>query len=260
MGLNRQGKGNALKRNAFAQIYHAHHARQSEDIPFWLAQAAGQPGPILELGTGTGRVLLPLLQAGYSSIGLDHDHSMLFELQANAAKSQLSDLNLIQADMGAFHFGCRFGLIILPCNTLSTLEPALRGQMLQLVRQHLLPGGRFVASAPNPQVFQDLPAHGEPEIEDIFPHPNDGEPVQVSSEWKRTKSHFILTWHYDHLQPDGTTHRYSAVARHHLTPAQIYLDELDSANLSLTALYGDFDRSDFNVDSPHMIMVATPRA
>jgi SAM-dependent methyltransferase len=257
MGLKRQGKGMPLKHNAFAQIYHAHHARQPEDLPFWWDLAERYPGPVLELGSGTGRVFLSLHQPGRQLVGLDRDRKMLSELQANAISVHRSNLNLIQADMGAFHFGCRFGLIILPCNTLSTLDPELRRRMLHLVRQHLQPLGCFAASAPNPQIYKDLPAHAEPEIEDVFPHPQDGEPVQASSEWERTKSHFILTWHYDHLQPDGTSQRYSAVVRHRLDPVQTYLDELDSAGLALAALYGDFDRSDFHRDAPHMIMVTT---
>ena len=248
-----------MEHDTFAQIYHAHHLRQPEDLPFWLDMAAEYRGPILELGCGTGRVLIPLVQAGYRLIGLDHDRSMLSELRANASVALQEDPSLIQADMGAFQFGCRFGLIILPCNTLSTLPPDLRQRMLQLVKQHLLPGGCFAASLPNPQVFKDLPVYGEPEIEDIFPHPQHGEPIQVSSEWKRTKSQFVLTWHYDHLQPDGTIRRYSATAHHSLASAQVYLDELTAADLSLSALYGDFNRADFSAETPHMIMVATPK-
>jgi SAM-dependent methyltransferase len=256
--LNRQGKGKALEHNAFVQIYHTHHARQSEDLPFWLDLAAQYPKPILELGCGTGRVLLPLIQAGYRVVGLDHDPAMLAELRANIRPDLFSGLNLIQADMSAFNFGCQFGLIILPCNTLSTLEPALRQRMLQLVRQHLRADGCFATSLPNPQVFKDLPAYGEPELEDLFPHPLDGEPVQVSSEWKRTKKHFSLTWHYDHLMPDGTTHRYSATVRHSLAPAKTYLDELEPAGLKVKAVYGDFNGSSFSSEAPHMIVVATP--
>jgi SAM-dependent methyltransferase len=247
-----------LEHNVFAQIYHIHHTRQSEDLPFWLDLAAQYPKPVLELGCGTGRVFVPLIQAGYRAVGLDHDPAMLAELRANARLAPLSSLSLIQADMSAFNFGCQFGLIILPCNTLSTLEPGLRQRMLQLVQRHLMPDGCFTTSLPNPQVFKDLPAYGEPEIEDHFPHPLDGEPVQVSSEWKRTKNQFVLTWHYDHLLPDGTTYRYSATARHSLAPPTTYLDELEAAGLRVKTIYGDFIGSSFNSDAPHMIIVTSP--
>ncbi len=247
-----------MEQSSFTQIYHHHHARQPEDLPFWMDLAAQYPEPILELGCGTGRVLLPLIQAGYQVVGLDRDPAMLSELRANAYPSLVTGLNIIRADMSTFHFGCKFGLIILPCNTLSTLQPALRRQMLQHVKQHLAPDGCFTTSLPNPQVFKDLPGIGEPELEDFFPHPQDGEPVQVSSEWKRTKNHFILTWHYDHLQPDGTIQRYSTTARHSLAPAKTYLDEMVEVGLKIKSSWGDFNGSSFDSEAPHLIVVTTP--
>ena len=36
-------------------LYHAHHSRHLEDLPFWDWLAMKYPGPILELGCGTGR-------------------------------------------------------------------------------------------------------------------------------------------------------------------------------------------------------------
>jgi ubiquinone/menaquinone biosynthesis C-methylase UbiE len=47
----------------FPQLYHIHHNAHTEDLPFWLKLAQQQGGPVLELGCGTGRVLIPLIQA-----------------------------------------------------------------------------------------------------------------------------------------------------------------------------------------------------
>ena len=49
-------------------VYHAHHNRHLEDLPFWLDLAAQTGDPLLELGCGTGRVLIPLAQAGYRTL------------------------------------------------------------------------------------------------------------------------------------------------------------------------------------------------
>ena len=38
---------------------------------------------MLELGCGTGRVLVPLAQSGFLTVGMDHDPAMLKFLQAN---------------------------------------------------------------------------------------------------------------------------------------------------------------------------------
>ena len=73
----------------FPQLYHAHHNRSLEDLPFWLELAAQAGDPILELGCGTGRVLIPLAQAGYHTIGLDNDPSHA-EVPANPSWARYS--------------------------------------------------------------------------------------------------------------------------------------------------------------------------
>ena len=66
----------------FPTLYHAHHGQYQEDLPFWLKLANQQGGPVLELGCGTGRVLLPLARGGFQTVGLDNDLEMLRFLQA----------------------------------------------------------------------------------------------------------------------------------------------------------------------------------
>ena len=41
------------------------------DIPFWLRMAGRYGGPILELACGTGRITIPLAEAGFEMVGLD---------------------------------------------------------------------------------------------------------------------------------------------------------------------------------------------
>ena len=60
-----------------ALLYDTHHQRHLEDLPFWLELARNANGPILELGCGTGRILLPLLENNLPAIGLDLDADML---------------------------------------------------------------------------------------------------------------------------------------------------------------------------------------
>ncbi len=59
--------------NLFPLFYHAQHQNYLEDLPFWLGLAATQGSPILELGCGSGRVLLPLALAGHRVLGIDND-------------------------------------------------------------------------------------------------------------------------------------------------------------------------------------------
>jgi SAM-dependent methyltransferase len=238
------------------ELYHAHHNRHLEDIPFWLDLAAEQGSPILELGCGTGRVLIPLARAGFSSLGLDHDLAMLIYLRSNL-RSLINPQPLIMlADISSFNLSRKFHLVILPCNTFSTLSAMSRKACLQCVRRHLEPGGLFAVSVPNPAMLMELPAHSQVELEEEFTHPLSGNPLQVSSTWRRTKTTFTLRWFYDHLLPDGSVERMQVEIIHQLVSMEGYLDEIKVAGMEIRAIYGDFDRSVYRADSAYLILLA----
>ena len=207
-------------------LYHAHHSRYQEDLPFWLDLAARTGDPLLELGCGTGRVLVPLAQAGHRTVGIDHDPEMLKFLQANMGRQLKPEPLLLVADIRKYNLAVQFPLIILPCNTFSTLREPERLACLECVRKHLKPGGMFAASIPNPELIKNLPAHSENQLEDEFIHPQTGNPVQVSSAWQRLKNTFTVTWNYDHLLPDGKVERFTAMTSHQMTTMDAYLDEI----------------------------------
>jgi SAM-dependent methyltransferase len=240
----------------FPYLYHAHHSLHSEDLVFWLDLAAKLPGPILELGCGSGRILIPLAQAGCTVVGLDNDPGMLSLLKTQLAPEISQNVRVIQADFTHYHLEQNFGLIFMACNTYSTLAPDGRRSTLDCVRRHLQPGGVFAASLPNPDWLRSLPARSPVEVEEIFPHPLDGEPVQVSSAWRRTRREFILDWYYDHLLPDGTVERLAVQLKHDLTSVEDYLDEVRLAGFRQVQTLGGFDRSPFTVESPELIILA----
>ncbi|NTU82301.1 MAG: class I SAM-dependent methyltransferase, partial [Chloroflexales bacterium] len=61
----------------FARYYDADFRDYLEDLPFYHELARRTGGPLLELMCGTGRVLLPLAEAGYSITGVDSSPAML---------------------------------------------------------------------------------------------------------------------------------------------------------------------------------------
>ena len=245
------------RRDPFPMLYHAHHRDYIDDLPFWLDLAKEQPGFILELGCGTGRVLIPLAEAGYRTVGIDNDPGMLAVLIDNLPASHKNKVEVLQADFASFHFNQQSSLIILPCNTYSTLNVGIRHQVLQCVRRHLKTGGFFAVSIPNPTILSRLESNDEPEIESIFPHPITGHPVQVSCDWERGAAQVILNWHYDHLLPDGRVERLTASIHHFLTTTEEYQQEIVNAGLRISAVYGNFDLSAYKSQSPNLIILAS---
>lgn len=242
-----------------AELYHAHHRLYREDIPFWEALAAQQGGPTLELGCGTGRVLLALAEAGHTVHGLDNDPDTLAVLERRLGERKLSNAEYQQADMMDFNIETHFALILLPCNTYSTLSAPQRRATLARVQQHLAPGGLFAASMLNPMRLSDLPEIGEPELEETIAHPQSGNPVQVSSAWQRVDEGVQVYWHYDHLLPDGQVERSTATQQHGLASVDDYQNEISAAGFELKDRYGDFERAAYSSNSPYYIFVAAPK-
>jgi SAM-dependent methyltransferase len=239
-----------------ALLYHSHHSLHNEDVAFWLALAAQEGSPILELACGTGRVLIPLIEAGFDVTGLDHDPDMLAFLSGRIPKESLEKTTLVQADLADFRIERNFALIFIACNTFSTLSAPDRNRVLSQVTDHLQPGGLFAASIPNPTLLAESPEYGEPEVEEIFTHPISGIPIQVSSEFTKGGGWFSLRWHYDLLHPEGLVERHTIETQHGLVDAGTYIQEMADAGLVLSGRYGDFNWSDYRADAPHLILVA----
>jgi len=238
-------------------LQNIHLGFYSEDISFWQELARQSTGPILELGCGTGRVLLPMAQSGRQVYGIDNERGVLALLRSRITPDQKKYTHILQADTAAFHFDLHFSLIIAPCNTYSSFSNKTRRRTLSGVRFHLHEDGVFALSLPNPTTLKHLPERSEPEVEEIFPHPLDGEPVQVSSSWERSDHFITVQWHYDHLLPDGGIERSSTQIKHNLISTRDYLAEIQNAGFIINNTYGNYDQSPHQQGSPNLIILAS---
>ena len=118
------------------------------DVEFYRRMAEASGGPALELGCGTGRVLLPLARAGFVMHGMDSSAAMLDQLRATlgAEPAEVRDrVSLTHGDIRSTDTGRRFPLAIAPGNVLhSFLERSEQRAFLGNARRHLLPGGALV--------------------------------------------------------------------------------------------------------------------
>ena len=62
---------------ALARLYDLDLLDDPGDLDLYLALAGRAGGPILELATGSGRLAVPLAEAGYDVTGVDLDPAML---------------------------------------------------------------------------------------------------------------------------------------------------------------------------------------
>jgi SAM-dependent methyltransferase len=126
------------------------------DVEWYRARAEASGGPVLELGAGTGRVTLPIAEAGVSIHALDSSREMRDALAARlAARPQhvRDRVTLVAADMRTFDLPERFALVISPFRAfLHNITDADRLATLARVRHHLRPGGRLAFNVFHPSL------------------------------------------------------------------------------------------------------------
>jgi ubiquinone/menaquinone biosynthesis C-methylase UbiE len=123
----------------------------SGDIAFYVALAGEVGGPVLELGCGTGRVLLPIAATGVACVGLDASPAMLDVLRG---KRPPPNVELVQGRMETFALGdARFRLVTSPFRALQhLLDVDSQLAALANVRRHLATGGAFAFDVFDPKL------------------------------------------------------------------------------------------------------------
>jgi len=237
-------------------LYHMHHSQEADDLLFWLDWSEKQRGPILELGCGTGRVLISLAEAGHRIFGLDRDPAMLDYLRNRIPESVKNSVILIRGDLRSYCLASRFPLILMPCNTYSTLILEDRRIALSRARLHLAPQGVFILSIPNPNLLLGLSEEGESENESSFINPITGNPVQVNSQWKVVGKRVQFHWHYDHLLPDGRVERNTISSRHYVQDVDGILKDFQDVGFDIIHTFGNFEQGSFDNNSPDLIIIA----
>ena len=127
--------------------YDAEYVHIRADIPLYSAVAREAKGPILELACGTGRLTLPMAEAGATVTGVDVEASMLHQAEVNrrAARPEVqARLRFHRGDMRTLALDDRFDRVVLGFNALlHMLEDADLVAVLECGRRHLGPDGRF---------------------------------------------------------------------------------------------------------------------
>ncbi|WP_394120389.1 class I SAM-dependent methyltransferase [Planococcus donghaensis] len=114
------------------------------DIEYYMERLASCKGRILEPASGTGRLLVPLLEKGYQVDGFDVSEEMIEVCRRNCKERGLAP-KLFNAKMESFSIDAKYAAIVIPTGTFLLLHEREKSlQALQNFYSHLETGGRLI--------------------------------------------------------------------------------------------------------------------
>ncbi len=246
-----------------ARFFDLEYADYLDDLPLVAAFARRTGGPLLELGCGTGRLLIPLAKAGYRVTGVDISSEMLRIARAKAKEAGVARrVTLLQGDYADVALEGPYRLAFVMMNTFLHLPTqADQVRALRHWRQHLAADGLLLIEVFHPDAAQFASLDGRVELDRTWTDPATGSTVMKwlarTVDLSRQLLHVNLI--YDEVNSQGQVHRT-------LVPFELrYLYRfeaellLDKAGFDLEAIYGDLELGPFESSSDHMILVARPR-
>lgn len=210
-----------------------------------LSELAGD-GAAIEFAIGTGRVAIPLSEAGVRVSGIELSHAMIARLREKVGEDRIP---VVQGDMSQTRVDGTFRLAFLVFNTISNLlTQDEQVRCFQNAARHLAPGGRFVIELWVPQLRSLPPGHGGT-VEVSQPG------YLLVDAYDVLRQHVVS--HHVRFGPDLSDGRDARIGR---TPHRyIWPSELDLmariAGFELESRWADWDRSEFTAESRSHVSV-----
>ncbi|MCY4064283.1 MAG: class I SAM-dependent methyltransferase [Chloroflexi bacterium] len=244
-----------------ARFYDAENRDKTDDLKMYFRLAAENTGDILDVGCGTGRVLIHLAQQGHRVCGIDNNPAMLKQLERKLERlPPLRDrIIAVEADVSRHNFERRFGLILLTYNALMHfIEQERQIALLGRLRSWLAADGKLVIDLPNAGPVFASEDTDSLVLERIFLDDESGHMIMLQSVSALDRAAQLLhvDWIYDEIDGEGAVQRHLAphTLRYFFLPELQLL--LERCGFALEQVFGDTEEGDYSADSERMIVYA----
>jgi SAM-dependent methyltransferase len=253
--------------SALARLYDVDMLEDPGDLDFYLALAGRTGGPILELGAGTGRVAVPLAQAGYEVTAVDSDPAMLarierrFDVDSGVAGGRVQS---VEADIVGLELPGerRFRLALLALNSILLLpsREAQRAAFVAMAR-HIVPGGVGVVDAWLPSADELARYDGRLGLEYVRTDPETGLTVTKTTSALYEPTHDVveLTAFYEEGESGSPARRWIREDRLLLVRPADLSEMAEAAGLVVETMAGSYDLRPLVNHDERAILVARRR-
>lgn len=241
----------------YTGVYDFLHEFLVQDTAFYRSTLDPARDSVLELGCGTGRVLLPLVEAGLPTVGLDISESMLAIAREKLhGRTTAAPWELVCGDMRRYDLGRRFGAILIPFNTFLYMHtPEDRAACLSTACAHLADDGVLIIDVFNPAwVLKSRPA-GALYQEMVRYRPDTQATFFYFSSYSAAGG--LIYWHqiFDEAGSDAVCRRwYRMMKLAHLTEEQLRQAAAE-AGFEAQSVFGWYDRRPATPESNNLILV-----
>jgi SAM-dependent methyltransferase len=247
---------------ALARLYDLDLTDDPGDLDLYLALADRADGPILELAVGTGRLAIPLAEAGHLVTGVDIDPAMLDRarerVRGNAGEDRLT---LVEADIVGLRLpgDPRYGLAFIALNSLLVLPTrAAQRAAVRTLADHLDPGGLAVIDVWLPDGADLARFDGRISLEWPRLDPDSGSIVTkvASAQHDAATASVTLTTIFEEGGQGGPTRRWVRRDRLRLVTVEELRGYVEEAGLVIEMLAGDYEMGHLGPGSERAILLA----
>jgi len=237
---------------------------ERRDVDFYLQRSREAAGKILEIGCGTGRILIPVVRDRGQVVGLDLSRHMLARCEEKLEREPpevRERATLVCASMTDFLLEDAFALAIVPFRPLQHLIPVdTQLACLRSINAHLVMGGKLVFDLFQVDVARLLDPRYREEVEDL-------PETELPDGRKLRRTNRLVAVHraeqisdveivYYLTGTDGKTERLVQAFPFRYFFRYEVEHLLARCGFKLLDLFGDFDESPLTDESPEMIFVA----
>jgi len=197
-----------------------------DDIRFYVDRAVASGGPVLDLACGTGRVTIPIAQAGIEVVGLDVSPLMMKRGMEKAETAGVS-LQWVEGDYCNFSLERKFPLILIANHSIHAIEDYFSFcRFFESVEKHLTDSGLLIIGDLNPG-SPGFDLHKVPKL-------SSDEVLSINRlEWSKGNREQKLSYLY---------------------PKE-FVEIVEYNSFRVTEFFGDYDGGPFSPEKQHMILV-----